>query len=104
MSQARRRQYYNITTGDRGLGKETFFEFKYIPSYTRTTRLGKRKNLEPQKSGIETVGKIGLGVAAFFFAVSVGGFAIGMKLLRWSPPLFAMTQRYWGFARGLISN
>ncbi|PWY92172.1 hypothetical protein BO70DRAFT_424917 [Aspergillus heteromorphus CBS 117.55] len=76
----RRRVYYTIITGRDGLGGETFFEFKYVPFYTRTTRLGKRRVSKPAPYGIEALAKMGL-VAAVFAAVTLlsgGVFALRM--------------------------
>ncbi|PYH89341.1 hypothetical protein BO71DRAFT_110313 [Aspergillus ellipticus CBS 707.79] len=76
----RRRVYYTIITGRDGLGGETFYEFKYVPFYTRTTRLGKRRASKPAPYGIEALAKMGL-LAAIFAAVTLlsgGVFALRM--------------------------
>ncbi|RHZ53445.1 oxygenase MpaB family protein [Aspergillus thermomutatus] len=60
----RRKRYYKIINDkDEGLGEETVFEFKYVPFYTRTTRLGKRNPPKRIKSGVEDVARVGLLVA-----------------------------------------
>ena len=58
-----------------GLGGESFFEFKYVPFYSRTTRLGRRRVSQPAWCGVETLGQLGLltallaGVALFCGAI-----------------------------------
>ena len=62
--QIRRQRYYNMTTSKNiGLGKETLFEFKYIPSYSRTTHPGKRKMTSPASKGLESLGTFGIFIA-----------------------------------------
>ncbi|GFF81387.1 latex clearing protein [Aspergillus udagawae] len=75
-SQFRRRKYYKIINDkDEGLGGETFFEFKYVPFYTRTTRLGKRKSSKRIKRGVEYLALMGL-----LFAVVAAGTLLGSIL------------------------
>jgi hypothetical protein len=47
-----------------GLGKESRFEFKYVPTLTRTTRLGERRSARFERPGVETLAQLGL-LAAF---------------------------------------
>lgn len=54
-----------------GLGHETRFEFKYVPTLTRTTRLGQRRTTKFEKPGIETLAHLGL-LAAFSAVVTLG--------------------------------
>ena len=70
-----------------GLGKETLFNLKYIPSYSRTTRLGKRRALKPEEKGLETIGKAG--IVLIIFAVTFIGCSVIVSswLLRLSKPL-----------------
>ncbi|KAE8349679.1 hypothetical protein BDV28DRAFT_56496 [Aspergillus coremiiformis] len=78
----RRRRYYRMITDKKeGLGGESFFEFKYVPFYHRTTRLGKRNPSKPTKYGVETLAQIGL-VAAFLAVMGLFcGTLVGFKLL-----------------------
>ncbi|GFF40007.1 latex clearing protein [Aspergillus udagawae] len=76
MIKFRRRKYYKIINDkDEGLGGETFFEFKYVPFYTRTTRLGKRKSSKRIKRGVEYLALMGL-----LFAVVAAGTLLGSIL------------------------
>ncbi|KAL4821398.1 hypothetical protein BDW67DRAFT_180099 [Aspergillus spinulosporus] len=52
-----------------GLGKETVFDFKYIPTLKRRTRLGERKRYFFKKPGVEILSYLGLLSA---FATTVG--------------------------------
>ena len=80
-----------------GLGREMLFEFKHIPSYSRTTRPGKRNKSVPARDGLETVGKMGL-IIAVILILSMAGLmsVIGAKvptIIEWlqpSLPLFSI--------------
>ncbi|KAL2862356.1 oxygenase MpaB family protein [Aspergillus lucknowensis] len=52
-----------------GLGKETVFDFKYVPGLKRRTRLGERKKYFFKKPGIEILSYLGL-LSAFGFAAT----------------------------------
>lgn len=43
-----------------GLGGESHFEFKYVPTLTRTTRLGQRRSTKFERPGVESVARLGL--------------------------------------------
>jgi hypothetical protein len=43
-----------------GLGGESRFEFKYVPTLTRTTRLGQRRSTKFERPGVESVARLGL--------------------------------------------
>lgn len=43
-----------------GLGGESRFEFKYVPTLTRTTRLGQRRSTKFERPGVENVARLGL--------------------------------------------
>lgn len=43
-----------------GLGGVARFEFKYVPSLTRTTRLGQRRSTKFERPGVESVARLGL--------------------------------------------
>lgn len=64
-----------------GLGGESFFEFKYVPFYSRTTRLGKRRVSQPAWYGVETLGQLGLLTAFIAGVVLFCGTISGIKLL-----------------------
>lgn len=64
-----------------GLGHETRFEFKYVPTLTRTTRLGQRRTTKFEKPGVETLARLGL-LAAFCAVITLGmGLAFVASLL-----------------------
>lgn len=64
-----------------GLGQETRFEFKYVPTLTRTTRLGQRRSTKFERPGIESLARLGL-VAAFTAVASLGmGFAFAARMI-----------------------
>jgi hypothetical protein len=81
-SQIRRRLYYSIITDkEHGLGGETIFDFKYVPWFTRTTRLGTRKERKATKPGVEALAQLGV-LAACTSAVTVlYGALSGARLL-----------------------
>lgn len=54
-----------------GLGHETRFEFKYVPTLTRTTRLGERRTTKFERRGVETLARLGL-LAALSAVVTIG--------------------------------
>lgn len=54
-----------------GLGKETVFDFKYIPTLGRMTRAGKRKIYSIKRPGVELLSYLGL-ISAFWVALSFG--------------------------------
>lgn len=78
----RRKLYYGLIMDKKeGLGGESFFEFKYVPFYSRTTRLGKRRVSQPAWFGVETLGQLGL-LTAFLAGVALFcGSISGIKLL-----------------------
>lgn len=72
MSQFQRKQIYKLTVEDKtGLGGETRFDFKYIPSLTRTTTLGERRPKGEKKAGIEALAMFGLLLFAFTMAITL---------------------------------
>jgi hypothetical protein len=60
-----------------GLGKETVFDFKYIPSLKGKTRLGDRKRYLFKKPGVEVLSYLGL-LSAF---ASAAAFSTGLYLV-----------------------
>jgi hypothetical protein len=60
-----------------GLGKETVFDFKYIPSLKGKTRLGDRKKYLFKKPGVEVLSYLGL-LSAF---ASAATFTTGLYLV-----------------------
>ncbi|KAL4867101.1 hypothetical protein BDV12DRAFT_198581 [Aspergillus spectabilis] len=78
----RRRMYYSIITDkEHGLGGETIFDFKYVPWYTRTTKLGTRKERRSSKAGVETLAQLGVLAACTSAATVVYGAITGVRLL-----------------------
>lgn len=54
-----------------GLGYESRFEFKYVPTLTRTTHLGQRRTTKFERPGVESLARLGL-LAAFSAVVTLG--------------------------------
>lgn len=76
-----------ITDEKIGLGTESRFEFKYVPTLTRTTRLGQRRTTKFERPGLESLGRLGL-LAAFSAVVTLGlGLVFAARVLP-SNPLF----------------
>ncbi|KAJ5134804.1 hypothetical protein N7526_006169 [Penicillium atrosanguineum] len=68
----RRKYFYKMIMDEKiGLGKESRFEFKYVPTLTRTTRLGERRSTKFERPGVETLARLGL-LAAFTGVVALG--------------------------------
>ncbi|KAH8430682.1 oxygenase MpaB family protein [Aspergillus melleus] len=78
----RRRLYYTlITDKTEGLGGESFFEFKYVPFYTRTTKLGKRKQIKATQYGIEHLAQLGLLAGLVAVVTLFCGTVFGVRML-----------------------
>ncbi|OJJ56640.1 hypothetical protein ASPSYDRAFT_91894 [Aspergillus sydowii CBS 593.65] len=78
----RRKMYYSIITDkEHGLGGETIFDFKYVPWFTRTTKLGTRKNRKGSKAGIETLAQLGVFAVCTSAATALYGAIAGARLL-----------------------
>lgn len=54
-----------------GLGRESRFDFKYVPTLTRTTRLGQRRTTKFEKPGVEALARLGL-LAALTAVMTLG--------------------------------
>ncbi|KAJ5266596.1 hypothetical protein N7478_009404 [Penicillium angulare] len=68
----RRKYFYKMITDPKvGLGRESRFDFKYIPTLTRTTRLGERRTIKFERPGIENLARLGL-LAALTAVVALG--------------------------------
>ncbi|PLB52069.1 hypothetical protein P170DRAFT_401932 [Aspergillus steynii IBT 23096] len=78
----RRKFYYALITDKKeGLGGESFFEFKYVPFYTRTTKLGKRRHIQATQYGIENLAQLGLLAALFTGVALFCGTVFGLRML-----------------------
>ncbi|KAL2863240.1 oxygenase MpaB family protein [Aspergillus lucknowensis] len=78
----RRQLYYAlITDKEHGLGGETIFDFKYVPWFTRTTKLGTRRVRKSTKVGVELLAQLGVLVACASAAAVVYGALAGVRLL-----------------------
>ncbi|KAL4819840.1 hypothetical protein BDW67DRAFT_124705 [Aspergillus spinulosporus] len=78
----RRKMYYSIITDkEQGLGGETTFDFKYVPWFTRTTKLGTRKERKVSKPGIETFAQIGLLAVCTSATTAIYGALVGLHFL-----------------------
>ncbi|KAE8367032.1 hypothetical protein BDV27DRAFT_170297 [Aspergillus caelatus] len=80
---SRRRMMWDHLMDDKeGLGKETIFDFKYVPSLNRTTKEGQRKNYMLKRPGIEVLSYMGL-LAAFgsVATLSTGLYLAAAKVL-----------------------
>jgi hypothetical protein len=70
--QLRRKHFYKVILDKNiGLGGESRFEFKYVPTLTRTTRLGERRSTKFEKPGIENLARMGL-FSAFIALLTLG--------------------------------
>ncbi|CAG7945608.1 unnamed protein product [Penicillium salamii] len=78
-----RRKFFNkmILDEKMGLGEESRFDFKYVPTLTRTTRLGQRRSTKFERPGIESLAHLGL-LCAFTAVVTMGmGFAFAARMI-----------------------
>jgi hypothetical protein len=73
-----------------GLGKESIFDFKYIPTLRRTTREGQRKTYTFKRPGIELLSYFGL--ASAFMMVSCFGVATYLLAVKYLPPLQTLRE------------
>jgi hypothetical protein len=82
ISQLRRKNFYKQLLDEKnGLGKETRFEFKYMPTLTRRTRLGERRTIKYERPGIESLARLGL-LAAFAAVATLGmGFVFAARMI-----------------------
>ncbi|KAF3395956.1 hypothetical protein F1880_006623 [Penicillium rolfsii] len=82
MINKRRKYFYKILMDEKlGLGGESRFEFKYLPTLTRTTRLGQRRTTKFERPGLESLGHLGL-MIAFGAVVTLGiALAFAAKLI-----------------------
>lgn len=68
----RRKYFYKMLMDEQlGLGRESHFEFKYLPTLTGTTRLGQRRSTKLERPGLESLGHLGL-LTAFGVVVTLG--------------------------------
>ncbi|CAI7600948.1 unnamed protein product [Penicillium glandicola] len=75
MISLRRERFYKLILDENmGLGEESRFEFKYVPTLTRITRLGQRRSTKFERRGIESLAHFGL-LAAF---TAVATLAVGL--------------------------
>ncbi|KAJ5181298.1 hypothetical protein N7491_000851 [Penicillium cf. griseofulvum] len=82
MISLRRKRFYNlILDKTTGLGEESRFEFKYVPTLTRTTRLGQRRSTKFERRGIESLAHLGL-LAAFTAVATLSmGFVLAARMV-----------------------
>ncbi|KAJ5958062.1 uncharacterized protein N7479_005212 [Penicillium vulpinum] len=82
MISLRRKRFYKLILDDKmGLGEESRFEFKYVPSLTRTTHLGKRGSTKFERLGIESLAHLGL-LAAFTAVATLSmGFVFAVRIV-----------------------
>lgn len=80
--QLRRKYFYRLILDENmGLGEESRFEFKYVPTLTRTTRLGERRSTKFERPGIESLARLGL-LAAFTAVVTLAlGFGFATRMI-----------------------
>lgn len=82
MSQFRRKFFYRMLLDEKmGLGRESRFEFKYVPSLTRTTRLGQRRQTKFEKPGVEVVARLGLLAALTGVLATILGILFAVRAL-----------------------
>jgi hypothetical protein len=90
--QLRRKYFYKLILDKKmGLGEESRFDFKYVPTLTRTTRLGQRRTTKFERPGIESLAHLGL-FCAFFGVITLGmGFTFAARIIP-SHQLFSVTR------------
>ncbi|KAJ5731618.1 uncharacterized protein N7483_006126 [Penicillium malachiteum] len=72
MISLRRKYFYKMILDEKiGLGRESRFDFKYVPTLTRTTRLGQRRTTKFERPGVETLARLGL-LAALSAVLTLG--------------------------------
>ena len=64
-----------------GLGEESRFDFKYVPTLTRTTRLGKRRSTSFVRPGIESLARLGLLCAFVAVVIMCMGFVFAARMI-----------------------
>lgn len=86
--QLRRKYFYKMILNERvGLGGESHFDFKYIPTLNRTTRLGQRRITKFDRPGVESLARLGLLVALSVALSVVITLAVGLAFaVRVLPP------------------
>ncbi|KAJ5365956.1 hypothetical protein N7517_008842 [Penicillium concentricum] len=82
MISLRRKRFYKLILDEKtGLGEESRFEFKYLPTLTRTTRLGQRRRTKFERPGIESLAHLGL-LGAFTVVATLGmGFVFAVRMV-----------------------
>ncbi|KAJ5669862.1 hypothetical protein N7462_010932 [Penicillium macrosclerotiorum] len=88
----RRKYFYKMITDEKvGLGGESRFEFKYVPTLTRTTRLGQRRTTKFERPGVESLARLGL-FTAFSVVATLGlALAFAANMLA-SPQLLSVVR------------
>ncbi|KAL4944654.1 hypothetical protein BDV06DRAFT_220057 [Aspergillus oleicola] len=77
----RRKMYYKIIMDkEHGLGGESTFDFKYVPWFTRMTKLGTRKERTVSKPGVETLAQLGVVAFCTSLATVLYGTVAGVRL------------------------
>jgi hypothetical protein len=80
--QLRRKYFYKLILDEKmGLGEESRFEFKYVPTLTRTTRLGQRRSTKFERPGIESLARLGLLAAVTAVATLGMGFVFAARMI-----------------------
>ncbi|CAP96410.1 Pc21g15130 [Penicillium rubens Wisconsin 54-1255] len=80
--QLRRKYFYKLILDEKmGLGEESRFEFKYVPTLTRTTRLGQRRSTKFERPGIESLARLGLLAAVTAVATFGMGFVFAARMI-----------------------
>ncbi|OQE24995.1 hypothetical protein PENFLA_c009G03682 [Penicillium flavigenum] len=90
MISLRRKYFYRLILDEKmGLGEESRFEFKYVPTLTRTTRLGQRRSTSFERPGIESLARLGLLAAVTAVATLGMGFVFAARMI---PSQFFMVR------------
>ncbi|KAJ5344648.1 hypothetical protein N7452_002652 [Penicillium brevicompactum] len=78
----RRKYFYRMILDEKmGLGEESRFDFKYVPTLTRTTRLGKRRSTSFVRPGIESLARLGLLCAFVAVVIMCMGFVFAARMI-----------------------
>ncbi|KAJ6034321.1 hypothetical protein N7499_001529 [Penicillium canescens] len=82
MISLRRKYFYRLILDEKmGLGEESRFEFKYVPTLTRTTRLGERRSTKFERPGIESLAHLGLLAALTAVVTLAVGFGFATRMI-----------------------
>lgn len=78
--QFRRKAFWKAIMNEKdGLGKESTFDFKYVPTYSQTTEPGPVSSRVGSSFGVEFVGLLGLAIPSL--AIGAASYAIFPRVM-----------------------